>query len=645
MGNRVILVEVGREIRALLGHYLSKHLVLEDVASTEQMFLKLEQSTHHTGALVLGLRLEEPVSIAQRVHSLGRDLPVVILSHPNRCSQLKQALQFSPFVGSEVIGWSIEFIDRLPAALLNIVNRAQKRRAFRGKIQAAQRRLGELTREPPRLTHYLDRLLEHAPIGVLNVEASGKVLSVNRRACQILALSEREALGMPLTDLFPVREHERLREMMARCVASSRQHAAEIFEIAPRTNGHDVFVEVTAASLVDRTGQLGTTIILQDVTDRIRAERERKQAEEDLRKSEAQLRLVTDAMPVLISYIDTQHRYRFNNKAYEDWFGYPRRQLSGRHVSEVIGEQAYEIVRPKIEAAFLGRAVESDMVLPYKSRGKRHVRVNFIPHVSENGSILGVVIVVSDITEYKKAEEREKQQMLELAHVSRVMTLGEMSSQLAHELAQPLTAIANFSDASLRMMKASTEPNEEILESLTDIASQADRAREIIVQLRNFVRKDEVRRSAADVNDLVRGVVRLGQVETRWNALELKLELGDSLPLVLVDKTLIEQVILNLIHNAIEAMQTLEREAWRLTIKTWRNGEDIVEVAVSDNGPGLPTDTPSRIFEPFFTTKREGMGMGLAITRSIVDAHGGHLQAANNEQGGATFRFSLVAQT
>jgi len=254
---------------------------------------------------------------------------------------------------------------------------------------------------------------------------------------------------------------------------------------------------------------------------------------------------------------------------------------------------------------------------------------------------LGCLGVFTNITERKKVEEREKKHMLELAHVSRVTTMGEMSSQIAHELAQPLTAIAGLSTGCLRMLKADTGNREEIIESLTDISEQASRAREIVIRLRNFVRNEEMQYAPVTLNELVRTVVHLVEVEARWNGLPVRLQLQEPLPTVLGDPVLIEQAMLNLVHNAIEAMPENGQRQRDLTIRTSLQQTDTLQVEVVDTGLGISDADLKQIFEPFFTTKSDGMGMGLAITRSIIDAHGGRLSARHNEQGGTTFSFTL----
>jgi len=500
-----------------------------------------------------------------------------------------------------------------------------------------------MVRTPPPFTQYMDRLIDRAPVGILNVDANGFVLNINRGACQALRIAERAAVGAPVIDLFPMQERSQLEELMASSVAPLKKPRARIVAIES-SNGEQHYVELTASSLIDGAGMLGCTILLQDVTARVSAETKRERAEADLRKSESQLRLITDALPILISYVDPQHRYCFNNKAYEDWFGDPRLELSGRHISETIGLAAYQSLRPHIDRALSGHPVDFEMRLPYAGRGKRFVRGHMTPDFSSGGEVQGVVTTVSDITESKIAEERARQHLQELAHVSRVATLGELSSQLAHELAQPLTAIANFTEASLRNLNNLDVSFEEVTESLTDIAAMTDRARDIIGQLRSFIQKKELQRLPENVNELVTDVLRLERTETRWHELDLHLQLDPALPMIMADKTLIEQVILNLIRNAIESILNDNGGSNLLKIRTELVGNS-VQVAVSDTGPGLSEDTMKQIFEPFFTTKQSGLGMGLAISRSIVDAHGGRLWVENHSPRGATFIFTLAVQS
>jgi len=640
---KVVLYQVSKEVQTLLGSSLPSGISLHTTTDIDSLNLETQKTATPAEALVLGIGANEPVSIAQRVYSSGQDISVVILSEAERCMQLKQALQFSPFLDGDVQSWSLDELPALPDMLTKIVGRTRNRRQYNGTIEAAQRNMEHMVRTPPPLTHYMDRLIDRAPVGIVNVDANGFVLNINRGACHAMKIAERAAVGSPVVDLFPAHERSRLEELMASCMAPLKKPRAKIVAIEPN-NSEQHFVEMTASSLIDAAGMPGCTILLQDVTARVWAESERERAEAGLRKSESQLRLITDALPILISYVDLEHRYCFNNKAYEDWFGDPRFELIGRHISETIGEAAYQSLKPHIDKALSGQPVDFEMRLPYAGRGKRYVRGHMTPDFSSSGEVQGVVSTVSDITDSKTSEERARQHLRELAHVSRVATMGELSSQLAHELAQPLTAIANFTEASLRNLNDRQINFDGVTESLKDISAMTDRAREIIGQLRSFIQKKELQRMPEDVNELVTDVLRLERTETRWHRLDLHLELDSSLPMIMADKTLIEQVILNLIRNAIDSILNVSDGPNLLKIET-KLVRDTVQVAVSDTGHGLTHETKKQIFEPFFTTKQSGLGMGLAISRSIVDAHGGRLWVENHNPRGATFIFTLAAQS
>lgn len=641
---RVILLNVDLGVRHLLTGRQGGGLYFDEMASAAQMFVELEQMNCQIDAMLLGVQLKEPVRIAQRIHSMGRDIPLLILTEPERYEQLRQALKFAPFLGNYVMPWSTGELKSLPGVLLETVRRTQKRRAYRGSIAAAQKRLGDVRRERPQVTHYLDRLLDHAPIGVLNIDIQGSVLGLNRRAGQILRLTEREALGNSLFDLFPEPDRETLRHMIAQCVAPSRMRPPKVFDITASV-GSVCYIEVMASSLVDRSGQLGATVILQDVTARVRAEQERQEAEEALRISERRYRELVQTMSEALALTDDQHFITYVNESFCDMFGYTAEEVVGKHLLGFVHEDDYAIMRERMSKPVQVSGVQRYETAWVTKQGEKIYTLTSPKRIfdPDNGYV-GCLGVFTDITERKQVEEREKKHMVELAHVSRVTTIGEMSSQIAHELAQPLTAIAGLSTGCLKMLKANTGEQEEILESLTDISQQAKRAREIVVRLRNFVRNEEMQYAPIELNELVRTVVNLVEVEARWNQLPVTLQLHEPLPATRGDRILIEQVVLNLVRNGIEAMQQTEKERRSLTIRTSHPEPENLLVEVIDTGTGISETNLKQIFEPFFTTKADGMGMGLVISRSVIDAHGGRLSAKCNTRGGATFCFTLPAE-
>lgn len=243
------------------------------------------------------------------------------------------------------------------------------------------------------------------------------------------------------------------------------------------------------------------------------------------------------------------------------------------------------------------------------------------------------------------SEDRARRRLDELAHLARVSTIGEMVAGVAHELNQPLSAIANYARACRHQVDLlSGEDRCRLLDRLEQIAAQADRAGQIIGRLRAFVRRTEPQRSTVGVNDLVRDAVALLEAEARSSGVRLELSLGRALPEVAVDRVQIEQVMVNLIGNAVEAARDVPDGRRAVTICTSLGCDGLLEVAVEDTGKGIQPQQIGRLFEPFYTTKPNGMGLGLSISRSIIEAHGGRLEAAPGTHRGATFRFTLPTE-
>ncbi len=643
-GGYIILLNVDVKLRNLLVREGIEQLDFDEMSNVGDMFTDLEKIQRNVDALVLGVQLKDPVRIAQRIHAMGKDIPLLILTEPERYEQLKQALRFAPFISSNVIPWSIATLEQCPGVLLETVRRTQKRRSYRGSIQAAQKRLGDVPRERPQITHYLDSLLDHAPIGVLNVDIKGSVLGLNRCASQILKRTEREVLGTSLIDIFPLSERESLHDLIAQCVAPARQRSPVVFDIS-ETVGTVRYVEVMASSLVDRSGQLGASVILQDITARVRAEQERQKAEEALRISEGRYRELVQTMSEALVLTDEQHCITFVNDSFCQMFGYSCDEVQGKPLLSFVHLDDRNVMRNR-----MFNAEQNNTIQRYETTWitKDNDRVTTLTSPKQIfdpvKGYVGCLGVFTDITERKIIEEREKKHLMEMAHVSRVTTLGEMSSQIAHELSQPLAAISALSTGSLKMMKSSSADRDEIIGSLSDISQQSSRAREVVLRLRNFVRNEEIKFTPVKLNNLVRTVVHLVEMEARWHSLPVTLELQKDLPMTLCDRILIEQVVLNLVHNAIEAMQEVARHQRRLTIRTSCEDEDTLKIEVIDSGPGISKEDKKKIFKPFYTTKSNGMGMGLAIIRSIVSAHKGNLSAFNNNETGATFCFTLPAE-
>ena len=347
---------------------------------------------------------------------------------------------------------------------------------------------------------------------------------------------------------------------------------------------------------------------------------------------------VVDHVPVLIAYVDAEQRYRFNNMAYERDFGLRPEQIYGKPMRELLGEDAYRAVRPYIEQALAGKAVSFECQLAPADSGTRDVAISYLPDLSSQGGVRGFYVMVNDVTPIKASQRREREHMLELAHVTRLASLGEMATQIAHEINQPLAAIALYSAAGLRTMAGECDRSK--MEAwLEAINAQAKRAGEIVKRVRSFVQKEGPKLAPVDLNLVARETAALVDHDARSHDVEIVRELAEGLPLVQGERVLLEQVAFNLLRNAIDAVAGSGER--RVTLRTFSDAQ-LVYVEVSDTGPGVDPALGEQIFSSFVTSKQGGLGMGLAISRSIVEAHGGSLRYVNNPGGGATFTFSLA---
>ncbi len=247
-----------------------------------------------------------------------------------------------------------------------------------------------------------------------------------------------------------------------------------------------------------------------------------------------------------------------------------------------------------------------------------------------------------EMDERRRAEEQGQQHQAELAHVARLSTVGEMVAELTHELNQPLSAISSYAQACMRLLRSGgADDPTELMSSLHQVGEQANRAAEIIRRLRRFVMKSKPGQTAVDINALIREVADLTSIDARMAQAKVCFELTDPLPSVLGDRIQIEQVVVNLMRNAFEAMRDAEPDSRQLTVRTAFDGGEHIVVELCDNGVGIPSDVIDRVFDGFFTTTPNGMGMGLAISQSIIKNHGGRLWVTPNPNRGSTFHFIL----
>jgi PAS domain S-box-containing protein len=360
------------------------------------------------------------------------------------------------------------------------------------------------------------------------------------------------------------------------------------------------------------------------------------------RDGETLFRTMADTAPVMIWMSDAEKRGTFFNKGWLDF--------TGRALAEELGEGWTQSVHPEDLGRCLtvcGRAFRErrPFTIDYRMRrgdGQyRWVLDNGVPRHDADGTFLGYIGSCIDITERREAELESARQRNELAHLSRVAVLGELSGALAHEINQPLAAILSNAQAAQRLLARQPADLDEIRTILRDVVDDDLRAREVISRMRLLMQKGEVRQQPVDLNAVVRDVLRLVNSDLLLQEVAAHADLARDLPPVSGDGVQIQQVLLNLILNGCHAMNGAEAAERKLVLRTVAADGDGVLVSVSDRGAGIPPGDVERVFDPFFTTHAGGMGLGLAVCRSIIGAHGGKLWATNNEGAGATFHFTL----
>ncbi len=372
---------------------------------------------------------------------------------------------------------------------------------------------------------------------------------------------------------------------------------------------------------------------------------EEKQLEEALRTRERHLQSILETIPDAMIVIDGNGIMQFFSSAAERQFGYSEQEAIGQNVS---------ILMPNPD-----RSRHDGYMARYRSTGERHIigigrivtgqrkdGTTFPMHLSigemQSGGMPYFTGFVRDLTEHQQTQARLQELQSELVHVSRLSAMGEMASALAHELNQPLAAISNYMKGSRRLLAASSDPNRPKLENALDrAAEQAIRAGQIIRRLRDFVSRGESEKRVESLSKLIEEAGALGLTGAREQGVQLRFNLNPDHDLVLVDRVQVQQVLVNLFRNALEAMaQSPQRE---LIAANTQAADDMIEIEVSDTGSGFRENVKQNLFQTFFTTKETGMGVGLSISRSIIEAHGGRMWAEANPSGGATFRFTLPA--
>ena len=476
-------------------------------------------------------------------------------------------------------------------------------------------------------------VFEHNPVMYFMVDATGTVLSVNTFGAAQLGYSVGELLGQSVLKVFPAEEQHAARSNVAICLENIGQtHSWEICKV--RKDGSSLWVRENAKAVRRLDNQLIVLIACEDITERKQAENALRQSEMYLAEAQRLSRTGSFGWRVASGeLIWSEETFRI--------FGYDKaRSINHATVLQRVHPDDRARVKQTIDRASRdGRDFEHGYRLLMPDGAVKHVHATAHAVTDASGGV-EFVGAVTDVTARKQAEIELHEAQTNLAHVARVTALGEMAASIAHEVNQPLAAVVTNAAACLRWLDREPANLKEARGSLQSIINDGNRAGEVIQRVRALVNKTTDRR-ALHINEVVNEVLSLVQHELFSQRVALLLELAPALPPVLADRIQLQQVILNLVVNGIEAMQPVKDRPRELVIRTRQDEASQVLVMVSDCGVGVAAENADRLFDAFFTTKSSGMGMGLSICRSIVDAHGGRLSASGNVGPGATFQFTL----
>ena len=532
--------------------------------------------------------------------------------------------------------------DRIMGALGQFASVAYRTVAsiddFKVQVAAREKAEAELRERATGLEAKVRRLIDANIMGIFTWNLEGRIVEANETFLKMVQRGREDvaSAGLRWTDLTP--EEWRARDELAvadlKATGTMQPYQKEYF----RKDGSRVPVLVGAAPLEDG-GNDGVAFAL-DLS-------EQKRAEEALRRVEEQARAIVDSALDAVVVMNAEGNITEWNKQAEETFGWTRPEALGRRMSETIIPAQYRLSHERgLEQFFktgqgpvLNRRIE---ITAFRRDGTEFpVELSITPQKSDNTWTFSAFI--RDITARKQAQEDLRNAHAELAHVNRVMTMGELAASIAHEVNQPLAAIIASGD-SCKAWLANEPPNlEKALAAADRIVQAAAQASDIVRRIRALFKKTTSITTPLEINEVITETVSLVGGEVQRKGVSLNTELAANLPAALGDRIQLQQVILNLAINATEAMTGFEDQPRRLVIQSKLAESGEILVSVADTGPGIDPQQTAQLFAPFFTTKPDGIGMGLSISRSIIEAHGGRLWAIANQPRGAVFHFALPA--
>lgn len=795
----LLFVSVARDLAFNISNSLSKLHRIEFISDDNQLVAKVQTRPEIIDVVLMGAELNNPLGWAQRIHSMDKHLPIVILGSAAKCGQLRRDLMFSPFVGHEIVVWPTTDLDGLTDVLVDAAQRRQQRQLYQEAVIAnAHAQIEVLPLLQPETAEYIESLFDHEPIGVLATDPDGTTITINRQARHILGVQEDDALGASLPKLFPKEERTRIAKLLAAANQANGRLSPELFEF-PIQSGRSCFVEVTASAFSHPRGRRGAMFVLQEVTLRIQAEKQRTEAVIELRliatalaalhninagnetlsekirnslylgceqfglpigllsrvdgnsfniiesvsdnpkfavgralklnrtycataidssepiafghagstpwrehssykdsrmesyigvriivggtlfgtlcfmgeeprripfsaaereivklvarwiagelqreRAEAHMRKLSSAIEQAADAViitDPAGKIEYVNPSFEELTGYTRNEVTGNRAHFL---QCDEEIQDELWTA-IQNGTNFRFLLSNKTKNGRlyHEQMTISPLRDNKGTTTHLIATGQDVTALIEAKEQDRKRQAELAHAGRLSTLGGMVSGLAHELNQPLCAIMTYAQTCLRKMRGGEARLEDLQHGLDQIVRQAQRADEIFMRIRNFSKKSQIRRQRANIQEIVETTIGFIKSEISHNHIKLQVKFPKEHRLVFADAVQIQQVLLNLIRNSVDALSTLKRKKREISIKVMPEDSHFTKIVISDTGCGCPSQEIHRLFDPFFTTKEAGLGVGLSISQGIIEDHGGKLWLENSSPKGSTFCLTI----
>jgi len=509
----------------------------------------------------------------------------------------------------------------------------------------AEQKLRQEERELKRSEVYKAAILDSSPDCIIAIDHEGHITEYNPAAELTFGYRRNDVLGKPLANVvIPPSLREKHRTGFARYLATGESKLLDrrIEMTALRADGSEFPVELTITR-IPQDGAVAFTGHIRDITERKRSEDALRVAHAQAVRSEERWRSVFESSAVGVALADLNGRFIATNSIFQRMLGYTEQELQELTFIDITQEEDRNHNEALIRELLGGQRQQFQIEKQYRRKDGTFVwvrnNVSIVPGTEREPRYL--MALSEDITQRKLSEEALAKARLELAKVASITSLGVLTASIAHEVNQPLSGIITNASTCLRMLSADPPNIDGARETVRRMIRDGNRASDVITRLRTLYSRKEPTLESMDLNEAAREVTALSLTEIQRNAVTLRQEFADDLPPALGDRIQLQQVILNLLRNAADAMSTIDDRPRELLVRTERDGGNQVRLSVKDSGVGFTTQTADKIFEAFYTTKTDGMGIGLSISRSIIEAHQGRLWATRNDGPGSTFSFSI----